>query len=586
MARAGRARPLVVGRIAVGELQAALVARGCIAARAGHVSTNAVSNDAVRGVAVLLLRLALSVRVGSVYESIDSAAFARTTGDVRRRSVPEDTEGIGASQRSPAAYVAPPRPALGVHVNWPIRRRKRPQGTKAAELPCVRRFCSIALGLRPALPCVTFSPLMTPPRTSGRSCGALLFFGVMVACSEADDAASDGAATTSNVSDATATTSTALDGGGGISSSPAASSSDSSSETTLSSSTTAFSSNGGATVTNGASGGAVTSMGGATTSFGGSAASLSGVTSGSGSGVVDGVGGAGGTTVVMPVDPPASDTSSSLPIANPGGQYDVDGNIPYGDLPRQRLDVMYPTGGGPNASSKSPGVIMFHGGGWIQGDKATMSSFYSRFLAHGFVVCSAEYRVADDTPDGGIAPAAVEDALLAAQWFWDYLDYYNVDRNRYVVTGASAGGHLALMVGMATPEAGLGPTSPSDFQIAATVNGYGPSDVVDLLQRNTDWAVQWLPAETADRNDLALRVSPVSYVRGDIAPLLTVHGSDDTTVPVAQSQALTEQLQQAGADAGLVLVTGAGHGFSSPASAWPDAEGAIFDFLTEHGIIP
>ena len=142
-----------------------------------------------------------------------------------------------------------------------------------------------------------------------------------------------------------------------------------------------------------------------------------------------------------------------MPIAGPGGGYRVDGNIPYGDLPEQRLDVMYPVGGGPDATTQQPGVIMFHGGGWIQGDKATMSSFYSRFLAHGFIVCSAEYRVADGG-EGHIAPAAIEDALLAAKWFWDYLDYYHVDRSRYVVTGASAGGHLALMVGMATPEAG------------------------------------------------------------------------------------------------------------------------------------
>ena len=38
------------------------------------------------------------------------------------------------------------------------------------------------------------------------------------------------------------------------------------------------------------------------------------------------------------------------------------------------------------------------------------------------------------------------------------MDYYHVDRTKYVVTGASAGGQLALMVGMATPAANLGPT--------------------------------------------------------------------------------------------------------------------------------
>src|SRR5258708_39776573 len=121
-----------------------------------------------------------------------------------------------------------------------------------------------------------------------------------------------------------------------------------------------------------------------------------------------------------------------------------------------------------------------------------MSCFFSRFLAYGFVVCNFEYRLADGTANGAIAPAAVEDALLAAKWFWDHLDYYHVDKTRYVGTGASAGGHLALMVGMATPDAQLGPTSPTDFKIAAIVNGYGPPDVSDLLARGTSFAVQWL----------------------------------------------------------------------------------------------
>lgn len=355
----------------------------------------------------------------------------------------------------------------------------------------------------------------------------------------------------------------------------------------------------GATPSGGAGGGGMATGGEATeqggTDVGGSGGGQGGMDVGGGGsagsgGAFAGASGAAGAGGLPPfpdqVDPPVSDQGSNLPVASPGGQYQVDGNIPYGDLPRQRLDVMYPRGGGPDAKSTLPGVIMFHGGGWIQGDKATMSSFYSRFLSHGFVVCSAEYRVADGTPDGGIAPAAVEDALLAAKWFWDYLDYYHVDRMRYVVTGASAGGHLALMVGMATAEAGLGPTHPTDYRIAAIVNGYGPPDVPDLLQRNVSFAVQWLPANTPNRNELAVQVSPITYVRADIPPLITVQGSNDTTVPVAENQHLDELLKAAGADADIHLVQGAGHGFSSPASAWPDAEMTMFDFLTAHGIIP
>ena len=300
----------------------------------------------------------------------------------------------------------------------------------------------------------------------------------------------------------------------------------------------------------------------------------------------DAAGAADGATAI--VVPPVSDKTSTLGISAPGAGYHVDGNIPYGPYTMQRLDVMYPNGAGPTGTTTLPGVIMFHGGGWTDNRpaalKASMSSFFDRFLKHGFLVCNVEYRLADGTANGAIAPAADEDALLAAQWFWNYMDYYHVDRTKYVVTGASAGGQLALMVGMATPAAQLGPTSPNDYTIAAIVNGYGPSDVTDLLAKNISWAVQWLPANTPNRAALAIDVSPITYVRQDVPPLITVQGADDTTVPTTESQHLYDLLTDAGADTALHFVAGAGHGFDTPATAWPDAETTMFAFLVAHGI--
>ncbi|HVZ87574.1 MAG TPA: prolyl oligopeptidase family serine peptidase [Polyangia bacterium] len=326
----------------------------------------------------------------------------------------------------------------------------------------------------------------------------------------------------------------------------------------------------------GSSGGAA----GATSSSGGGAG---GTSSSGGAGGTSSSGGAGGKLA-----PPVSDSSSTLGVSAPGAGYHVEGNIPYGPFTMQRLDVMYPNGAGPTGNVTLPGVIMFHGGGWTDNRpaalKASMSSFFSRFLKHGFLVCNVEYRLADGTANGATAPAADQDALAAAKWFWSYMDYYHVDRTKYVVTGASAGGQLALMVGMATDVPALGPTNPGDFSIAAIVNGYGPSNVTDLLARNISWAEQWLPASTPNRAALAVEVSPITYVRQDVPPLITVQGMDDTTVPTAESQALYDALVAAGADTALHFVAGAGHGFSTPATAWPDAESAMFTFLVQHGI--
>ncbi|MDP9175562.1 MAG: alpha/beta hydrolase [Planctomycetota bacterium] len=286
----------------------------------------------------------------------------------------------------------------------------------------------------------------------------------------------------------------------------------------------------------------------------------------------------------------AQTTKPTVPISRADkSKYTVEGNISYGPNPTQLIDMLYSKNIGPSTSYLYPGVIMFHGGGWIRTDKSTMSSFYNRFLAHGFVVCNVEYRMASKDAEGNytatsaLAPAAVEDALTAAKWFADHAQQYHVDPDRIIVTGASAGGHLALMVGLCTPEAQLGPTTPKDFKIAAIVNGYGPADVTAILG-NDAAAKQWLPQSLPNWMDLARRVSPTSYVHKDIPPLLTVIGSNDHGV--SANRKLVAQLKAAGADAEIHEVQGAGHGFNSPQTAWPDAEKTIFDFLTTKKILP
>jgi acetyl esterase/lipase len=343
---------------------------------------------------------------------------------------------------------------------------------------------------------------------------------------------------------------------------------------------------------------------GASAVGGGSAGSTSvaGVAAGGGaaggSGDSAGSSGAGGTSVAggnasagtsqtFPTEPPTPDKASKVPVSNPGGGYTVEANFAYGPEPSQRLDVIYPTNAGPKGTQRLPVVLMFHGGAWIHSytngygsGKDHMTTFFNRYLAHGFMVCNAEYRVNDSPPvDGAPAPAAVEDALLAAKWCWNYLDYYHGDRERFVVTGASAGGHLALMVGLTTPVAKLGPTAPSDFKIAAVVSGYGPADIEAEINAV---AKGWIPTSLPNRAAVAKLVNPVTYVRADAPPLIVVQGANDNTAPVKDSQHLVDLLKAAGAEASIHLVPNAAHGFDN--ATWPDAEKATFDWLTARGI--
>ena len=335
-------------------------------------------------------------------------------------------------------------------------------------------------------------------------------------------------------------------------------------------------------------GGSIAPSGG-NVAAGGSTKGTGGAGSGGASSANGGSTGSGGTTATGPLPPPVRDTASKVPISSPPSGYTVEGNYPYGLLTAQRIDLIYPTGGGPKATQVLPVVVMYHGGAWIHSytnnygsGKDHMSTFFDRFLAHGFIVCNAEYRVNDGTVDGAPAPAAVQDALLAAKWCWDYMDYFHGDRTKYVVTGASAGGHLALMVGMATPAAGLGPTSPSDFTIAGIVDGYGPADIEAEIN---GVAAGWLPTSLPNRAAIAKQVNPMTYVRKDVPPLIVVQGANDNTAPVADSLKLVANLQAAGdTDVTMHEVAGAGHGFATPATAWPDAEKAMFDWLTAKGM--
>ncbi|HEU0139465.1 MAG TPA: alpha/beta hydrolase, partial [Bryobacteraceae bacterium] len=216
-------------------------------------------------------------------------------------------------------------------------------------------------------------------------------------------------------------------------------------------------------------------------------------------------------------------------------------------------------------------------GGWVNGTKESMvRNFCLPYLEKGFVVANVEYRLAKAAP----APAAVEDVLKAANWFRDNARRYNVDRDRIVVTGGSAGGHLALMVGMVPKSARLGKPA----KVAAVVNFYGITDVGDQLEgpNMRKYAVTWVPEQEA-RLVLARRVSPASYVRKDLPAILTIHGDADETVPYEHGVNLTRELRDEGADAELIPIAGGKHGFSQEqlAEIYP----RIFAFLERRGIL-
>jgi acetyl esterase/lipase len=245
--------------------------------------------------------------------------------------------------------------------------------------------------------------------------------------------------------------------------------------------------------------------------------------------------------------------------------YQIEGNLHYAKYPDTVLDVLQPSA---PALGNRPGIIVIHGGGWLQGDKEMMLDQYCLpFIRHGFVAANIEYRLAKAAP----APAAVSDVLQAAQWFHDHAAQYKVDPNRILVTGASAGGHLALMVGM----------TPESVKIAGVIDFFGIADMADQLvgPNAREYAAQWIP-EQPNRMELARQMSPMTYVRKGLPPILALHGDADPVVPYEQSVNLTKAIKSTGGDAELITVPLGKHGFTPQQmdELWPQ----IFKWLKKH----
>ncbi len=248
----------------------------------------------------------------------------------------------------------------------------------------------------------------------------------------------------------------------------------------------------------------------------------------------------------------------------------------------------------PNKRDKAlPTLVLYHGGGWVAGQKEQNIFYLLPYLSMGWAVVNVEYRVADQS----LAPAAVEDCRCALRWIYYHAKDYNFDTSKIVLTGTSAGGHLALISGMLSAKNPFDRQCPTngdnrwtngtepELKVAAIVNMFGITDVADLLEgENTKhYAVEWF-GSLSNRMELAKQISPINYVRADSPPVITLHGDKDNVVPYKQAVNLHRALDKAGVKNRLVTVSGAGHGGFNK-EQMINNYALIREFLRENNII-
>ncbi len=242
-----------------------------------------------------------------------------------------------------------------------------------------------------------------------------------------------------------------------------------------------------------------------------------------------------------------------------------------------------------DATTPQPTLIFYHGGGWIGGTKEASFMSIMPWLEMGWNVVNVEYRMARVAP----APAGVEDALCALRFVVNQAKNYNIDTNKIVVSGESAGGHLALIAGMTPATAGFtsicagGGFTGNDLavpKVAAIINWYGITDLNDMLAgpNARSYAVLWI-GSSASHDALAKSVSPLTYVRSGLPPILSIQGDADPIVPYSQNVRLRDALTKAGVANELFTIPGGGHG-NFKADERSKAYAKIREFLTKNGL--
>jgi acetyl esterase/lipase len=230
-----------------------------------------------------------------------------------------------------------------------------------------------------------------------------------------------------------------------------------------------------------------------------------------------------------------------------------------------------------NTGKQTAIVINIHGGGWNKGVKESQTGFSSFFKA-GYAVANIEYRLTGQAT----APAAVEDARCALIYIIKNAKALNIDVNKIVIMGGSAGGHLALMAGL------LGNnylfdkncTGVEKIKVAAIIDKYGITDVWDWAygpNLTSKSATRWLGDKAKDEV-FAKSVSPIHYITKDSPPIFIVHGDADPTVPYQQSETLHKKLIEFGVKTEFITVPGGLHGkFEKEKNA--EINKAIIEFL-------
>lgn len=245
-------------------------------------------------------------------------------------------------------------------------------------------------------------------------------------------------------------------------------------------------------------------------------------------------------------------------------------NVSYGTDPLQKMDIYLPAN---RTVTTTKVIILIHGGGWTQGDKNDFTLMVDTLKKRlpDYAIFNINYRLA--AWPANLFPTQELDVKAAVEFIYGNRSTYLVS-DKFVLLGASAGGHLSLLHAY---------KYNSPVKIKAVVDFFGPADMVDMHNNPGSYpsvAIALLLGGTPAANpSMYQQSSPVTYVSATTCPTIIIQGGADPLVnATTQSLALKNKLTTASVVNEYVFYPTGGHGDWN-AATYTDAYNKIQAFL-------
>lgn len=238
-------------------------------------------------------------------------------------------------------------------------------------------------------------------------------------------------------------------------------------------------------------------------------------------------------------------------------------DLVYAQVNEQRLELdLYR----PARVEKPPLVVWVHGGAWRSGSRRQVPLV--DLVQHGYALASVDYRLSTIAP----FPAQVHDLKAAIRYLRGTAGRHGIAAERIAIAGSSAGGHLALLVGVTAGvpelEGDVGEHRDQSSAVQAVVDFFGPTNLTTILAQSTPHGLSvrvpalklLLGGMPDERPELARLASPVLHLDRHDPPLCVYHGDQDPQVPIQQSQELVAACHKVGVDVRYEVVPGGAHG--------------------------